>query len=342
MSRIYLKPIKDATIYEVFSTLNTGYDEILEVGKLKSDREYINGAVRSLIQFDLTDLQGAPTESSVFLNLTVAHAEKLHQDEFIYLCKVSSSWNEGSGYSMQTPFVSDDGVTWKIKTSGSTWNVSGSDYLTDVVVSQSVSDITNDELRINVTDLIAPMISGSSVTSNYGLIMFFTGSSEDEVSNEGNIRFFSRQTHTVHEPRLELAWLNQTFNTGSLSALTNFDVELSPKNLKDRYIKNEKSKLYFTVRDKYPSKTYTNTSRFRNKYYLPSGSQFSIVDAGSGTTVVPFDQYSHVDCDSVASYVLLDTTPLYKNRFYDLTLKITLNGEILITKPFRFKVTWVI
>ena len=338
MSRVYLTPTKDASIYEVFSTLNTGYDEILEVGKLRNDRQYSNGAVRSLIQFDLTDLQGAPTTSVVFLNLTVAHAEKLRQDELVYICQVSSSWNEGSGYTMQTPFVSDDGVTWRTKTSGSYWNASGSDYLTDIVVSQSVTDLTNDELRINVTDLIAPMISGSSLTDNYGLILFFTGSSEDDNDNEGNIRFFSRQTHTVHEPRLELAWLNQTFTTGSLSTLPNFDIELAPKNLKSEYTKGDKSKLYFTVRDKYPAKTYTNTSRFSNKYYLPSGSQFSIVDAGSGTTVVPFDQYSHVDCDTVASYVLIDTTPLYKNRHYDLKLKVTLGSETMITKPFRFKV----
>ena len=85
MSRVYLEPTKDATIYEVFSTLNTGYDEILEVGKLRNDRQYTNGAVRSLIQFDLTDLQGAPTTSVVFLNLAVAHAEKLRQDELMYI-----------------------------------------------------------------------------------------------------------------------------------------------------------------------------------------------------------------------------------------------------------------
>ena len=339
MSRIYLAPTKDASLYEVFNNLNTGQDEILEVGKLRDDLNFTTGAVRSLIQFNLTDLQSAPTSSTVFLNLTVAHAEKMRQDEFMYIYQVSSSWNEGSGYSMQTPYVSEDGATWRIKDSGSYWAASGSDFLTDAVVSQSVSGISNDELRINVTDLIAPMISGSSTTSNYGLIMMFTGSSEDNISNEGNIKFFSKQTHTVHEPRLELAWINQTFTTGSLSTLSNFDIELSPKNLKDEYIKTEKSKLYFTVRDKYPTKTYTNTSRFSNKYYLPSDSQFSIVDAGSGTTVVPFDQYSHIDCDGVASYVLLDTTPLHKNRFYDLKLKVTLGSETLITKPFRFKVT---
>jgi len=43
MSRVYLEPTKDATIYEVFSTLNTGYDEILEVGKLRNDKEFTNG-----------------------------------------------------------------------------------------------------------------------------------------------------------------------------------------------------------------------------------------------------------------------------------------------------------
>lgn len=340
MSKIYLTPVKDVSIYESASNLNTGYDEILEVGKWRKSEDVHIASVRSLIQFDLSDLQGAPTSSNVFLNLTVANVEKLFRDEFVYIYQVSQSWDEGSGYLEQRPYpyVSQDGATWRLNASSSFWDASGSDFNTTPVVSASVTDLTNDELRIDVTDLIRPMISGSQLTDNFGLLLKFSGSSETNRNNEGNIKFFSKQTHTVHEPRLELAWLNQTFVTGSLKPLTNFDIEYAINNLKVEYTQGETTKLYFTIRDKYPSKTYTNTSRFSNKYYLPSGSQFSIVDAGSGTTVVPFDQYSQVDCDAMGSYVLINTTSFYKNRFYDLKLKVTVGSEILITTPFRFKV----
>jgi hypothetical protein len=337
MSRIYLKASKDASIYEVYPNLNTGYDEILEVGKHKNDLTFINGAVRSLIEFDLTDLKGAPTSSTVFLNLKVADATKLHQDELIYIYQVSQSWAEGSGYSMQTPLVSDDGATWSYALSGSRWAASGSDYNTTPVVSSSVTDLTNDELRIDVTDLIAPMISGSSVTSNYGLILKFSGSSENSSNNEGNVKFFSRQTHTVHEPLLELAYISQSFATGSLKTLPTFDIEIAPNNLRAEYEVGSISKLYFTVRDRYPAKSYSNTRRFANRYYLPSSSQYTVIDSTAGTTIEPFDVYSHIHCDATGSYVKLDTRSLYKNRFYDLKLKVTLGEEIYFTKPFRFK-----
>ena len=58
----------------------------------------------------------------------------------------------------------------------------------------------------------------------------------------------------------------------------------------------------------------------------------------SGTTVVPFDNYSHLDCDATGSYLMLDTKPLHKNRFYDLSLKTTLGSEVYFSRPFRFKV----
>ena len=354
MSRVFITASADTSIYERYATTNTGHDEILEVGKKQDNLEVSNGRVRSLIKFTLTDLVGAPTTSDAYLNLKVANATKLNQNQLVYVYPVSRSWEEGSGYFDQTPYVSDDGATWNTYASGSDWSGSldaqhvanspahgaGGDYNFTPVVSASVADIVNDEFRINVTPIIQPMISASagSVTSNYGLLMTYSGSSATNINNVGNIKFFSRQTHTVHEPTLELVWLNQSFVTGSLKTLTSFDIEVAPRNMKAEYKVGEVAKMRFTARDRYPAKTFANTRRFDNRYYLPSGSIYSIVDAGSGTTVVPFDVYSHVDCDTTGSYVLVDTKPLHKNRFYDLSLKITLSSEVYFSRPFRFKV----
>ena len=214
----------------------------------------------------------------------------------------------------------------------------GSDYNLTPMVSSSVEDIRNDEIRIDVTDIVQPMISGSSKSSNYGLLLTFSGSAESDLNNKGNIKFFSRQTHTVHAPLLELVWSNQSFATGSLKTLTSLDIEIAPKNMRAEYEAGSVSKVRFTVRDRYPAKTFANTRRFDNRYYLPSGSVYSVTDAAAGTTIVPFDLYSHVDCDTTGSYVMLDTKPLYKNRFYDLSVKTTLGSEVYFSRPFRFKV----
>ena len=345
MSRIYITASSDTSIYERYANLNTGQDEILEVGKKQDKLESSNGRVRSLVKFTLTDLVGAPTNSDAYLSLKVANATKLNQNALVYVYPVSRSWEEGSGYFEQSPFKSDDGATWNTYASASDWSGSsgpnhgaGGDYKLTPVVSASVVDIRNDELRINVTDVVQPMISGSSKSSNYGLLLTFSGSAEADINNTGNIKFFSRQTHTVHEPVLELVWSNQSFVTGSLKTLTSLDIEVAPKNMKAQYSVGEVAKMRFTVRDRYPVKTFANTRRFDNRYYLPSGSIYTLVDAGSGTTVVPFDLYSHVDCDSTGSYVMIDTKPLHKNRFYDLSLKTTLGSEVYFSKSFRFKV----
>lgn len=337
MSRVFLKAQKDVSLYEVYPTLNTGRDEILEVGKNDGDEVNLNlGAVRSLIQFDLTDLKGAPTSSTVYLNLKTAHAENLQQNERVYVYAVSESWDEGSGYYIQRPYVSDDGATWNQATSGSSWTSTGSSYYDPAGISFDVSELDNDEVRVDVTGIVERVITGSA--NNFGMLLKFSDVSEGNVDNRGNIRFFSRQTHTVHEPVLELVWDGFTFNTGSLDPIPSASVKITPINLLDRYRQGEKSLLYFNVRDQYPLKNYTNMYRFSNKYYLPSGSQYSITDAQAGTTIVPFDQYSAVDCDSKGSNILLDTTPLYRNRFYNLQLKIPFGDQVIYTEEYRFEI----
>ena len=346
MSRVYITASADASIYERYPNLNTGNDEILEVGKKQDRLETSNGRARSLIKFTLTDLVGAPTNSNAYLNLKVANATKLNKTERIYVYSVSRSWDEGSGHFDSDGFVtvSNDGATWNVYASGSDWSGSmpaagtGSDYNLTPMVSSSVEDIRNDEIRIDVTDIVQPMISGSSKSSNYGLLLTFSGSAESDLNNKGNIKFFSRQTHTVHAPLLELVWSNQSFATGSLKTLTSLDIEIAPKNMRAEYEAGSVSKVRFTVRDRYPAKTFANTRRFDNRYYLPSGSVYSVTDAAAGTTIVPFDLYSHVDCDSTGSYVMIDTKPLHKNRYYELSVKTTLGSEVYFSRPFRFKV----
>ena len=68
MSRVFITASSDASIYERYASLNTGHDEILEVGKKQNKLETSNGRVRSLIKFTLTDLVGAP-KRSVKVNL---------------------------------------------------------------------------------------------------------------------------------------------------------------------------------------------------------------------------------------------------------------------------------
>ena len=154
MSRVFITASADASIYERYANLNTGHDEILEVGKKQDKLEISNGRVRSLVKFTLTDLVGAPTNSDAYLSLKVANATKLNQNELVYVYPVSRSWEEGSGYFEQSPLKSDDGATWNTYASASDWSGSsgpnhgaGGDYKLTPVVSASVVDIRNEILN---------------------------------------------------------------------------------------------------------------------------------------------------------------------------------------------------
>ena len=121
------------------------------------------------------------SEKSSGIALANVNATKLNQNELVYVYPVSRSWEEGSGYFEQSPIKSDDGATWTAYASASNWSGSleipghgvGGDFNLTPVVSASVATIVNDELRINVTDIVQSMYSGSgdpeTFTSNYGM-----------------------------------------------------------------------------------------------------------------------------------------------------------------------------
>ena len=103
--RTFLPTSEDATIYEKFPTLNTGLDEIIEVGKiiksLDGPNEYASGSTRLLITFDIPSLQQYPTSSAYYLNLRIANATNVNRYQTLEIYPISQSWVEGSGYFYQ-------------------------------------------------------------------------------------------------------------------------------------------------------------------------------------------------------------------------------------------------
>jgi len=148
---------------------------------------------------------------------------------------------------------------------------------------------------------------------------------ENDYTNKSNIKVFSTQTHTIHQPTLEIAWDSQVFSTGTLQAIPSLNVKIVPSNLRETYTKGDVDKVNLVVRDQYPLRSFDSTLRYKNKYYLPATSYYSIVDIQSNTTVIPFDDYSKIDTNVTGSYIVLDTTPLYNGRFYKLKIKVV-NG----------------
>lgn len=328
--RKYLLPNADTTIYQAFKNNNAGFDEVLEIGKvinldmdLVNPTSYASGSARAILNFDLLTIATVPATAKYFLNLRLANANDINRNQKIVIYQISRSWDEGSGFFYQNVKNVDNGATWNRCTSAVSWSNAGGDFLTgSTSQSLSLSVYPIQDIRVDVTNIIQPIVSQSLQNSFYGLALQFPTTDELDYTNKGNLKVFSVQTHTIHQPTLEVAWDNQVFLTASLQSIPTLNVKVVPSNLRQSYTKGDVDKVTLVVRDQYPLKSFDSTLRYKNKYYLPSSSYYSIVDVQSNTTVVPFDEYSKISTDSVSSYIVLDTSPLYAGRFYKLKLKI--------------------
>lgn len=325
--RTILTASKDTTLYQAFPTRNVGLDEILEIGKVVDlqlvDPSYVTASARTLISFELPTTESVSATSNYFLNLRLASASNIIRNQELKIYLVSQSWDEGSGFFYQNVQNVNDGATWRQLETGVSWSMAGGDFLTgSTTQSVTLSSYPMQDIRIDVTSILQPIVSQSLQSTFYGLAIQFTEADELSSTNKGNIKVFSTQTHTIYQPTLEVAWNDQVFNTGSLQPIPSLNVKIASSNLRESYAKGDVDRVSFTVRDQYPVKSFDSTLRYKNKYYLPSSSYYSVVDVQGNTTIIPFDEYSKINTDASGSYVVLDTTALYSGRFYTLKLKV--------------------
>jgi len=122
---------KDSTLYEASPYINTGIDEILEVGKrLGTDGESLLKS-RALVKFDMSEVTNTLSKYSADLNsckfvlrLYTTHAKNLPAEYTIDANVAGQEWVNGTGFENSYPAVTD-GVSWQYPLSGSNW-ISGS------------------------------------------------------------------------------------------------------------------------------------------------------------------------------------------------------------------------
>ena len=276
---------KDATIFELSKSLNTGVDEFIELNKASSSRGIYTS--RILIQFDFNAvsksiLSGDILNPKYYLNLYVASPEELMSEYSIAAYAVSQSWEMGTGR-LQEPVANrfsgggasnqTRGVSWTyrnkiydeqnspldIRWTSASYDLTGTDLApsTSRVLYNNVSgggswwheyygtqSFNNEsaDVRMEVTPIINRWIgTGSNYANatpiaNEGFILLRSGSQETDAKQYGHLRFFSRETNTIYQPRLEVVYDDSSFSTGTLDGLGNTDNIIYLKNLKTNYI----------------------------------------------------------------------------------------------------------
>lgn len=332
----FLTPTKDATLYRQQPEQNTGLDQVLEVGKVYygTNRELS----RSLIQFDIEGLKGLIDNGDVVLEdakliLYETESEEIALDYTIYAYPVSESWEMGIGTRFDD--ISMEGVSWYYRNGGTKleWT-SGSDgkptvggkWIEDVYATQSFSYQTAD-VAMDVKDVVYEWITGS--IDNYGFIVKHPTNAEKDGNDYGMLKFFSKETNTVYQPKLQISWDDQIFTTGSMLPIEADDnIKITLRNFKKQYKADKRTRINISARELYPLKTFDKPFPYDSSYYLPETTYYKITDAETETTIVPFSEASKVSCDNNGNFIILDFTNWNVNRFYKLEFRVEVDGNV--------------
>ena len=236
----FLTASKDASIYLQQPTQNTGLDEVLEISKTYYGNS--KDVAHTLIKFETTTLSasladGAVTMSSAELILKECEANEIPIDYTIYAYPISQSWDMGIGTRFDD--ISTEGVTWNHRTTAIDWitneafitgsvtgsyNGKGGVWWTGSATSQSFSYQSAD-INMDVKTMFTSWISGS--LPNEGIILKHSSVLENDDEDYGQLKFFSKETNTIYQPKVRIGWDDQSFVTGSLTQLDSDDIHIT-------------------------------------------------------------------------------------------------------------------
>lgn len=351
-------PTKDTTLYERHPDRNTGVDQILELTKITSGSaiddlvghyEYwpSNYNTRILIDFDIRAVSESISANGISnpeFYLTMRATEAMHNElEYtIYAYPVSGSWRNGTGYYNNDAEVTN-GASWLYRDgldSGRQWNSAGGDYYSGSQYEcVQAFNYGFPDIRMDVTKIVRLWLSGS--IPQYGFMLKHSDVAESDDSVLGKLMFFSKDTHTIYVPRLEVFWNSVDHSgTGSVSVVTGDDYVVYLKNLKESYREQEVAKIRLGVRQRFPTLTYSTSSAYLELNRLPTTTYYQIMDSVTDEVIVPFhNPGTMVNCDSSGNYIVVDMDTLLPERYYRIVFK-TVNGDFVnyTDENFAFKV----
>ncbi len=323
---------------------------------------------RILIDFDLDNVSQSLSTGVIgtyagmaspkyVLNLYTLQASSIDYQYGIQVFPVSGSWLMGKGRRISRTFDGDitqlkEGASWTFKdgknyigtewTSGSqlaagstgsySTTVGGGNWYTSIATATQSFNYETTDLRIDVTDIVNSWFDGTYKQD--GFIILRSGShggSADEERNGkpyGSLQFFSTDTHTVYQPKLEVIW-REDLVSSTLNVLDTVQTEsiVDIKNMKHAYERNSRERFNLVVREKFPAKTYDTVSAALTNNRLPSQSFYSVRDYVTDEVVIPFDNPgTKLSADNRGNYFNLWMDQFYPERRYKFVFK-SVGGE---------------
>ena len=352
----FITASKDASVYLQQPNQNTGLDQVLEVSKVYYGG--IKDVSRALIKFDISNLHTGSHIEEATLVLKDCQSNEIPLDYTLYAYPISQSWEMGIGTRFDN--ISTAGVSWLYR-EGDSKNKWLGDTTTDGIIPNFAPNTTGSysghggvwytnhtstqnysyqtaDVSMDVKSMMLAWVSGS--IHNDGIILKYSDTLENNTEEYGVLQFFSKETHTIYQPKIRIGWNDQIFNTGSLTPLTNEQFKIGITNGKSEYKIGTTPKLRIFGRELYPLKTFINSfNQYGTINYLPKTSYYQIKDEVSGDIIIPFSNYSKISCDESGNYVQLDFTNWEADRTYRIEFKITFNnGDVYFDNDITFSV----
>jgi hypothetical protein len=342
MAYYFLTASKDASVYLQQPNQNTGFDEILEISKVYYGN--VKDVSHTLLKFEVGYISKSISEQSIKLDMATLILKETESEEIpleytIYANPIFGNWEMGTGTRFDN--ITTAGVTWNYRegdsklewiengfeanTTASINDGSGGTWYTNYGSSQSFNYQTAD-INMNVKSILTAWMSGS--IQNNGIILKYSTENESDTQDYGILKFFSKETNTIYQPKIQIVWDDQIFATASLSALTANDIKVGVTNLKKEYKVGSEVKLKIFGRELYPLKTFTNTFSYETVKYLPQTTYYQIKDVNSDDVIIPFSDYSKVSCDETGNYIKINFSNWEAGRTYKIEFKVDNDGDI--------------
>ncbi len=234
MAYYFLTASKDASVYLQQPDQNAGLDEVLEVSKVYYGN--IKDVSRALLKFDVVPLSssiadGSVTMSEATLILKETESEELPLEFTLEAYPISQSWEMGNGTRFDD--ISTAGVTWNNREGDTSLRWLETSEFSDVSTGSyegkggtfyyASSSLQNFEYKttdvyMDIKTIMQDWVSGS--IPNDGIILKLPLAKENDTTDYGILRFFSKETNTIHQPKVRIGWDDASFSTGSLTELT--------------------------------------------------------------------------------------------------------------------------
>ena len=338
---------------------NYGQDQILQLSK-KMYNESFDSNTRMLVQFDNVSIKNYISSSGIAIgdysaSLRMYEAngtQGLPASYSISVHPLIEEWDEGLGKSVDDPKTTQ-GCSYKFRKKSRDgnveieWSQAGGSYLSSSALTAVQNfDYQSPDINVDITDILQSQLNGE--IENYGYLIRLSGSRERSSGSFEDLKYFSSNTHTIYNPKIELKYDDHVMATGSitgslqaLDTTGGVDNYLYKKSFRPAYKVDETVKFRFGARQRYITKTFSTSVQETSGSFIPEGSgSYSIVDLATGETVVPFSSYTTMSTDSTSPYFIQDLGGFYPQRMYKILVKVSQDDgtEYIFDDGFEFTV----